>query len=53
MNETQIIVKKLKTLRSSDGGTRNDFAKAVGDLEAQLMALKVRFTHSEGYLDSF
>ena len=50
MNETQIIVKKLKSLRSSEDDkskVRGDPTKVVEDLEAQLAVLKVRFTHSE------
>ena len=51
MNETQIIVKKLKSLRSSDGDkgrAKVDPTKVAQDLEAQLAALKVCFVHSEG-----
>ncbi|KAF9648027.1 Bud-site selection protein [Thelephora ganbajun] len=43
VNETQIIVKKLKSLRSSDdkkGKAKNDPTEALQDLEAQLIALK-------------
>ena len=50
MNETQVIVKKLKFLRSpSDkpGKIKHDPAMAMQDLEAQLAALKVRFAHSQ------
>jgi hypothetical protein len=49
VNETQIIVKKLKSLRSSGDkeGKAKDSAKGVQDLEAQLVALKVRFSHLE------
>ena len=50
VNETQIIVKKLKSLRSSEDDkskVRGDPTKVVEDLEAQLAVLKVRFTHSE------
>jgi len=48
VNETQIIVKKLKSLRSADGKVKDDPARAVRDLEAQLTALKVRFAPSGG-----
>ena len=49
VNETQIIVKRLKSLRSSGDkeGKAKDPAKGVQDLEAQLVALKVRFSHLE------
>ena len=50
MNETQIVAKKLKSLRSSEDNkskAKGNPTKAVEDLEAQLTALKVRFPHSE------
>ena len=50
MNETQIIVKKLKSLRSTEDNkskVKGDPVKATEDLEAQLAALKVCFAHSE------
>ena len=49
-NETRIIVKKLKSLRSSPDKPRSaktDPTKTLQDLEAQLAALKVRFVRLE------
>ena len=48
VNETQIIVKKLKSLRSSDGKANDNPARAVQDLEAQLTALKVCYARYRG-----
>lgn len=48
VNEAQAIIRKLKALRSSDGGEgkdRRDPAKAAEDLDAQLAALKVCLAH--------
>ena len=50
LNETRIIVKKLKSLRSSPDNPRSaktDPTKTLQDLEAQLAALKVRFVRLE------
>ena len=50
-NETQIIVKKLKSLRSlsnESGTAKHDPTKTPQDLEAQLIALKVHFPNFEG-----
>ena len=51
LNETRIIVKKLKSLRSSPDRVRSvktDPTKTLQDLEAQLIALKVCFIRLEG-----
>jgi len=51
VNETRIIVKKLKSLRSSPDKpetTKHDPATIVQELESQLAALKVCCVHSEG-----
>jgi hypothetical protein len=53
VNETRIIVRKLKSLRSSSdrpGTAKHDPATVVRDLEAQLDALKVHFVCSKGNL---
>jgi hypothetical protein len=50
VNETQIIVKKLKFLRSlsnEPGTSINSAGKSLQDLEAQLVALKVRVVYPE------
>ena len=50
MNETQVIVKKLKSLRSSEDNklkVKGDPTKVVEDLEARLAALKVCIAYSE------
>ena len=50
VNETQIIVKKLKSLRSSSDGartTKHDSTKILQDLEVQLVALKVRLAYAK------
>lgn len=48
VNGPRIIVKKLKPLRSADGKTKDDPARAAQDLEVQLTALKVCFAPSGG-----
>ena len=56
VNETQIIVKKLKSLRSSTdkpGTATHNPANTVQDLEAQLAALKVRVACLEKNSDFF